>query len=98
MTTAGGSSRPTLTALVPARSAADAVGAGGGRVELWAGHPRVQRWGGDVSNAPCRGRSGLHSADYPAFMRLAVGDAVVYTTHGVGRVAGREQKLVLGLQ
>jgi CarD family transcriptional regulator len=31
-------------------------------------------------------------------MRLAVGDAVVYTRHGVGRVAGREQKLVLGLQ
>ena len=31
-------------------------------------------------------------------MRLAVGDAVVYTRHGVGRVAGREQKLVLGRQ
>jgi CarD family transcriptional regulator len=35
---------------------------------------------------------------YPGLMRLAVGDAVVYTRHGVGRVAGREQKLVLGLQ
>src|SRR5207247_8045082 len=43
-------------------------------------------------------RSGLRSAGYPGLMRLAVGDAVVYTRHGVGRVAGREQKLVLGLQ
>lgn len=31
-------------------------------------------------------------------MRLAVGDAVVYATHGVGRVIGREQKLVLGVE
>jgi CarD family transcriptional regulator len=42
------------------------------------------------------GGSGLRSAGYPGLMRLAVGDAVVYTRHGVGRVAGREQKLVLG--
>ena len=30
-------------------------------------------------------------------MKLAVGDAVVYAAHGVGRVAAREQRTVLGV-
>lgn len=29
-------------------------------------------------------------------MKLAVGDVVVYGTHGIGRIAAREQKVVLG--
>lgn len=29
-------------------------------------------------------------------MRLAVGDVVVYGTHGIGRIAAREQQMVLG--
>lgn len=31
-------------------------------------------------------------------MRLAVGDVVVYATHGVGRVAAREKRVVLGAE
>jgi CarD family transcriptional regulator, regulator of rRNA transcription len=43
-----------------------------------------------------------HSLDdgcgsYPHRVKLAVGDAVVYAAHGVGRVAAREQRTVLGV-
>src|SRR5207244_11010041 len=33
---------------------------------------------------------------YPAVVRLAVGDMVVYASHGAGRVAAREIRVVLG--
>lgn len=33
---------------------------------------------------------------YSAIVKLAVGDVVVYGTHGIGRVAAREQQVVLG--
>ena len=36
------------------------------------------------------------SGRYPAVMRLAVGDLVVYASHGAGRVAAREKRIVLG--
>jgi CarD family transcriptional regulator len=34
---------------------------------------------------------------YPRRMKFAVGDAVVYAAHGIGRVAAREQRTVLGV-
>jgi len=33
---------------------------------------------------------------YPAVVRLAVGDMVVYASHGAGQVAARERRVVLG--
>ena len=33
---------------------------------------------------------------YPALVRLAVGDMVVYASHGAGHVAARERRVVLG--
>ena len=33
---------------------------------------------------------------YPALVRLAVGDMVVYGSHGAGPVAARETRVVLG--
>src|SRR5207245_105856 len=33
---------------------------------------------------------------YPAVVRLAVGDMVVYASHGAGQVADRERRVVLG--
>lgn len=36
------------------------------------------------------------SGRYPDVMRLAVGDLVVYASHGAGRVAAREKRIVLG--
>jgi CarD family transcriptional regulator, regulator of rRNA transcription len=33
---------------------------------------------------------------YPAVVRLAVGDMVVYASHGAGHVAARERRIVLG--
>jgi RNA polymerase-interacting CarD/CdnL/TRCF family regulator len=36
------------------------------------------------------------SGRYPAVVRLAVGDMVVYASHGAGRVAARERRVVLG--
>lgn len=38
------------------------------------------------------GRSGR----YPAVVKLAVGDMVVYASHGAGHVAARERRVVLG--
>ena len=35
-------------------------------------------------------------AYYPAVVRLAVGDMVVYGSHGAGHVAARERRVVLG--
>lgn len=35
-------------------------------------------------------------ARYAGSVRLAVGDVVVYGTHGVGRISAREEKVVLG--
>jgi len=36
------------------------------------------------------------SGRYPALVRLAVGDVVVYASHGAGHVAARERRVVLG--
>ncbi len=38
----------------------------------------------------------VRSGRYPAVVRLAVGDVVVYAWHGAGRVAARERRVVLG--
>jgi CarD family transcriptional regulator len=35
---------------------------------------------------------------YPCRVKLAVGDAVVYAVHGVGWVAAREQRTILGVE
>jgi RNA polymerase-interacting CarD/CdnL/TRCF family regulator len=35
---------------------------------------------------------------YPCHVKLAVGDAVVYAVHGVGWVAAREQRTILGVE
>src|SRR5437867_1008513 len=47
------------------------------------------------------GRGGLcfrtvRGGRYPALVRLAVGDVVVYASHGAGHVAARERRVVLG--
>ncbi len=38
----------------------------------------------------------MRSGRYPALVRLAVGDMVVYASHGAGHVAARERRVVLG--
>ena len=38
----------------------------------------------------------VRSGRYPAVVRLAVGDVVVYASHGAGHVAARERRVVLG--
>jgi CarD family transcriptional regulator len=38
----------------------------------------------------------VRSGRYPAVVRLAVGDMVVYASHGAGHVAAREKRVVLG--
>jgi CarD family transcriptional regulator, regulator of rRNA transcription len=38
----------------------------------------------------------VRSGRYPAVVRLAVGDMVVYASHGAGYVAARERRVVLG--
>ena len=38
----------------------------------------------------------MRSGRYPAGVRLAVGDMVVYASHGAGHVAARERRVVLG--
>ncbi len=38
----------------------------------------------------------VRSGRYPAVVRLAVGDMVVYASHGAGHVAARERRVVLG--
>jgi CarD family transcriptional regulator len=38
----------------------------------------------------------VRSGRYPALVRLAVGDMVVYASHGAGHVAARERRVVLG--
>lgn len=38
----------------------------------------------------------VRSGRYPAVVRLAVGDMVVYASHGAGQVAARESRVVLG--
>ena len=38
----------------------------------------------------------MRSGRYPAVVRLAVGDMVVYGSHGAGHVAARESRVVLG--
>jgi len=38
----------------------------------------------------------VRSGRYPALVRLAVGDVVVYASHGAGHVAARERRVVLG--
>jgi CarD family transcriptional regulator len=38
----------------------------------------------------------VRSGRYPAVVRLAVGDMVVYAPHGAGHVAAREKRVVLG--
>ena len=38
----------------------------------------------------------VRSGRYPAVVRLAVGDLVVYASHGAGHVAARERRVVLG--
>jgi CarD family transcriptional regulator len=38
----------------------------------------------------------VQSTRYPALVRLAVGDTVVYASHGAGYVAARERRVVLG--
>jgi CarD family transcriptional regulator len=38
----------------------------------------------------------VRNGRYPAVMRLAVGDMVVYASHGAGHVAAREIRVVLG--
>lgn len=40
----------------------------------------------------------VQSDRYPALVRLAVGDLVVYASHGAGHVAAREKRVVLGEQ
>jgi RNA polymerase-interacting CarD/CdnL/TRCF family regulator len=40
----------------------------------------------------------VRSGRYPAVVRLAVGDMVVYASHGAGHVAARERRVVLGKQ
>ena len=45
-----------------------------------------------TSDAPPTVRSGR----YPAVVQLAVGDMVVYASHGAGHVAARERRVVLG--
>src|SRR5437867_11653932 len=47
------------------------------------------------------GRGGLcfrtvRGGRYPTVVRLAVGDLVVYASHGAGHVAARERRVVLG--
>jgi RNA polymerase-interacting CarD/CdnL/TRCF family regulator len=45
------------------------------------------------------GAGPLVNAGYAVvMMKLAVGDAVVYALHGVGRVVAREQKLIMGVE
>lgn len=46
---------------------------------------------------PARNRD-LQGYRYPLAVRLAVGTVVAYPPHGVGRVAGREKKVVLGVE
>jgi CarD family transcriptional regulator, regulator of rRNA transcription len=38
----------------------------------------------------------MRSGRYPAVVRLAVGDMVVYASHGAGQVAARKRRVVLG--
>ncbi len=38
----------------------------------------------------------VRSGRYPAVVKLAVGDMVVYASHGAGHVAARERRVVLG--
>ena len=45
-----------------------------------------------------RQRRVVARGSYPRCVKLAVGDTVVYAAHGVGRVAAREKKTVLGVE
>ena len=52
------------------------------------------------SGCPARRRlaDGVGGDGYPTGVRLKIGDVVVYPAYGVGRIAIREERLVLGLK
>lgn len=82
-------------ASVPERGITEGARKGAFRFFTWI--PRSLGPRGSVDRGP-EGRSAFRATSILTEVKLAIGDVVVYPAYGVGRIALREERLVLGVK